>query len=51
MEVSCKQILLVDYNIELAKSVMEYLEMHGIHSDRTANGVLHYSWHDRMSMF
>ena len=40
MEVTHKHVLLVDDNVELAKTIMEYLELHGIHSDHAANGVM-----------
>lgn len=40
MEVTHKHVLLVDDNIELAKTIMEYLEMHGIHCDHAANGTM-----------
>ncbi|MFN1515546.1 response regulator transcription factor [Vibrio owensii] len=40
MEVTHKHVLLVDDNVELAKTIMEYLELHGIHGDHAANGVM-----------
>ncbi|CAH1586474.1 Response regulator MprA [Vibrio jasicida] len=40
MDVMHKHLLLVDDNIELAKTIMEYLEMHGIHCDHASNGMM-----------
>ncbi|GAK82675.1 probable two-component response regulator [Vibrio ponticus] len=40
MDVIHKHILLVDDNIELAKTIMEYFEIQGINCDHVSNGML-----------